>query len=135
MVMANTEPTIAGYPKSFLSENTGTTSEKIPKAGKTTMYTSGCPNSQKRFTNCMGIPPCPNVKNDEPNSRSNRVSSKAIVKGGKAKIIKAPVTKTVQTNIGIRIKVMPGARIRNIVVMKLMPVMVVPIPAINSDTK
>ena len=43
------------------------------------------------------------------------------------------MTSAVQVNTGIFIRVMPGARMRRIVTMKLMPVSVVPKPDICSD--
>ena len=36
------------YPNSGFRENTGMTSEMMPKNGKATMYTSGCPKNQNR---------------------------------------------------------------------------------------
>ena len=54
-----------------------------------------------------------------------------LILAGKAKIIKVLEQRAVQVNIGIFIKVMPGARRFSIVITKLMPVRVVPTPLIS----
>ena len=51
---------------------------------------------------------------------------------GKAATIRTLVTSEVQVKIGIFIRVMPGARMRRMVTMKLMPLSVVPNPEICS---
>ena len=44
-------------PKSGLREKTGTTSLITPNAGRTRMYTSGCPKNQNRCCQMIGSPP------------------------------------------------------------------------------
>ncbi|MMZ65073.1 hypothetical protein D1872_274510 [compost metagenome] len=78
----------------------------------------------------ISIPPFAIVKNCEPNIRSNIMSASATVRTGKANRMMTQVMSTDQVNIGMRIKVMPGARILRIVAIKLTPVISVPIPAI-----
>ncbi|MNJ75258.1 hypothetical protein D3C77_723230 [compost metagenome] len=72
------------------------------------------------------------VKNCEPNIRSNITNANATVRTGNANTIITLVIRTDQVNIGIFIKVMPGARILRIVAIKLIPVINVPIPDICS---
>ena len=56
--------------------------------------------------------------------------ARAAVRTGNAQTMSTLVKKVVQTNIGIRMGFMPGARIFRMVTRKLIPVMVEPIPAI-----
>ena len=67
-----------------------------------------------------------------PNSRSRPSSAAATVSAGKANTISRLVQSEVQTNSGMRISVMPGARRLRIVTTKLMPVSVEPTPLIRS---
>ncbi|MNE98522.1 hypothetical protein D3C80_1970400 [compost metagenome] len=55
------------------------------------------------------------------------------VRTGKIATIRMLVISAVQVKTGIFIRFMPGARMRRIVTMKLMPVRVVPSPDICSD--
>ena len=55
--IANIEATIARYPKIGFLAFVAMISEVIPKAGKRTMYTSGCPRNQKRCSYKTGDPP------------------------------------------------------------------------------
>src|SRR3990167_3551230 len=48
-VMARIAHTMDVYPKIRFLENVATTSEKIPKAGKIKIYTSGWPQAQMRL--------------------------------------------------------------------------------------
>ena len=48
MAIANSDPTIAMYPKIGFRAFTLITSDTIPIAGRMMMYTSGCPRNQKR---------------------------------------------------------------------------------------
>ncbi|MOA07735.1 hypothetical protein D3C78_1274510 [compost metagenome] len=94
------------------------------------MYTSGWPHTQNRLAHSISIPPLAIVKNWDPNSRSNIINARATVNTGKANTMITFVINTDQVNIGIFIKVMPGARILRIVAIKLIPVIRVPIPEI-----
>ena len=51
------EKTIAVYPNKGFREKTGSTSDTMPNAGKTRMYTSGWPKIQKRCCHITGSPP------------------------------------------------------------------------------
>src|SRR5690606_10998393 len=55
--MANIEKTMALYPKIGFRECTDITSDTKPIAGKTMIYTSGCPKNQKRCWYKIGDPP------------------------------------------------------------------------------
>src|SRR5436305_10713538 len=114
--------TIDLYPKSDLREKVAITSENIPKAGRTTIYTSGCPHNQNKFTHNIGLPPPPTVKKCVPNRRSNIPSASATVKIGNDAQMRTEAIKEVHVNIGIFISVMPGALIFKIVTIKLIPV-------------
>ncbi|MOA16262.1 hypothetical protein D3C78_1364660 [compost metagenome] len=120
------------YPYRFLREKVEIISLKIPKAGKITIYTSGWPHTQNKLAQSISIPPLAIVKNCEPNIRSNIINANATVRTGNANTIITLVIRTDQVNIGIFIKVMPGARILRIVAIKLIPVINVPIPDICS---
>src|SRR5260370_162195 len=64
----------------------------IPKAGKIRMYTSGCPNDQKRCCQSSGSPPKPDWKKCVPRWRSNSNKMAAAVRLGSAKSSKKAVT-------------------------------------------
>ena len=66
----------------------------------------------------MGRPPADASKKFVPNRRSNINSTKQMVIAGKAKITNNAVIKVIQVNTGNLIKVMPGALILMIVVIK-----------------
>ena len=51
-----------------------------------------------------------------------------MVSGGKAKTIRNEVIRIIHTNTGIRISVIPGARMLKMVTIRFMPVTSVPIP-------
>ena len=55
----------------------------------------------------------------------------AIVRGGNAKMIMNEVISIIHVNSGIRISVMPGARMLTIVTIRFIAVTVVPIPLMN----
>ena len=65
-------------------------------------------------------PPCGSNANP-PSRRSNSSSTKAASAGGNATSPRIEVTTMFQVKIGRRHIVMPGARIRNVVVMTLTP--------------
>lgn len=110
-------------------------SEKIPKAGRMTIYTSGCPHNQNRFDQSIGLPPSVNVKKWEPNKRSKVISASVTVRIGNANTMMKAVINVVHVNIGMRRSVMPGARILMMVTTKLIPVKSVPIPDICKPSR
>ena len=74
------------------------------------MYTSGWPNSQKRCCQRTGSPPPEGTKKWVPKLRSSMSSTSATVMIGKASSSRTWVMRLIQTNIGMRIIFMPGAR-------------------------
>ena len=93
------------------------------------MYTSGCPNIQKRCCHSSGSAPALSVaKKFVSKNRSNSSSVSAMVSGGNAKMMRNETMSVIHANSGIRISVMPGARRFRIVMTKLKPAAVVPIP-------
>ncbi len=78
------------------------------------------------------LPPPPLVKKCMPSMRSSASKAHTTVRAGKAKVIRMLVQRAVQVNSGIRIKVIPGARLFRMVTTKLMPVSVVPMPLIST---
>ena len=62
--------TIVGYPNSGFLENVGRISDTMPIAGRMRMYTSGCPNTQKRCCHRTGSPPLATLKKFIPKLRS-----------------------------------------------------------------
>ena len=56
------------------------------------------------------------------------------VRAGNARRTSATVTSIVHTNIGMRMNVMPGARMLTIVTPKLIPLIKVEVPSIRSPT-
>lgn len=129
-VIAIVAPTIEVYPKSLFWEKVDTTSEKTPKAGKTRIYTSGCPHIQIRLTYIIILPPNDDVKKCMAPKRSRKRSPSVAVKTGKAATTSIILASAVHTKIGIFIRVIPGARFFNIVTIKFIPERRVPIPAI-----
>src|SRR5216683_6395552 len=110
-------------------EKVETTCEIIPKPGRIRMYTSGWPKNQNRFKNSSGSPPPAGSKKVVPKLRS--VSSIVIAPAstGSANSSRKAVTRIDHTKSGMRCKVMPGARILKIVVMKLIELMIDDAPA------
>src|SRR5579875_2824382 len=106
------------YPKIGLREKTGSTSEMMPKAGKIRIYTSGWPKDQKRCCQSSGSPPKPAWKKCVPAWRSIRNRTAAAVRLGRAKSSRNEVIMVIQTKSGIRLIVIPGARILKIVTTK-----------------
>ncbi len=91
----------------------------MPKAGRIRMYTSGWPKIQNRCCHRMGSPPPEGTKKWVPKKRSNMSRMSATVITGKASSSRTIVMKLIQTNIGIRMSRMPGARRLTIVTKKL----------------
>lgn len=78
----------------------------------------------------MGLPPPPAVKKCMPKERSKDSKISVMVRIGKAEITRIILHRDVQTNIGIFISVIPGARIFKTVTRKLMPESKLPRPEI-----
>src|SRR6266446_3830690 len=110
-------------------EKVETTCEIILKPGRIRMYTSGWPKNQNRFKNSSGSPPPAGSKKVVPKLRS--VSSIVIAPAstGSASSNKNAVTRIDHTKSGMRCRVMPGARMLKIVVMKLIELMIDDAPA------
>jgi len=102
----------------------------MPNAGTIRMYTSGWPKIQKMCCHSTTFPPAATSKKFARNSRSNISSTSPTVIAGKANRINSDVINDAHVNIGIRMNVMPGARILMIVTRKLMPPIREPIPEI-----
>ena len=83
------------------------------------MYTSGCPKIQNRCCQSIGSPPPDGTKKWVPKNRSNISRISATVMTGNASSSRTWVMKLIQTNIGIRISFMPGARRFRMVTKKL----------------
>ena len=92
----------------------------MPKPGRIRMYTSGWPKNQNRCWNSTGSPPPSAEKKVVPKLRS--VSSMVIAPAstGSDSSSRNTVTRIDHTNSGILCRVMPGARMLKMVVMKLM---------------
>ena len=72
------------------------------------MYTSGWPKIQKKCCQSIGSPPPDGTKKLVPKNRSNMSRMSATVMTGNASSSRTWVMKLIQTNIGMRISVMPG---------------------------
>ena len=83
------------------------------------MYTSGWPNSQKRCCHSSGLPPAAGLKKLAPKCRSNISRNSATVMTGMANSSRNGATSVIQVKIGMRISVIPGARMLRIVTMRL----------------
>src|SRR6267143_5793578 len=114
-------------------EKVETTCEIIPKPGNIRMYTSGWPKNQNRCRNNSGSPPPAGSKKVVPKLRS--VSSIVIAPAstGSASSNRKAVTRIDHTKSGMRCKVIPGARMLKIVVMKLIELMIDEAPARCSE--
>ncbi len=117
--IAAPENTTKGYPNSGLRENVGNTSEMMPNDGNTRMYTSGWPNSQNRCCHSSGSAPSATEKNVAPKFRWNNNRNSATVMTGMANNSRNCTTRAIHVKIGIRIKVMPGARMLSAVTIRL----------------
>ena len=76
----------------------------------------------------MGSAPASCTKKSVPKVRSRMSSRNAMVRGGNAKMIMNEVMSIIHAKTGMRIMVMPGARMLTMVTMRLSAVAVVPIP-------
>src|ERR1700676_172146 len=121
--------TIALYPKIGLRENTESNCEHKPMAGRIAMYTSGCPKNQNKCCHKSGEPPlCPvswpltvtnGTKKLVPTLRSNSSNIPAESSTPNASKPRIAVINQAQQVSGMRIMVMPLARISSVVVIKL----------------
>ena len=100
-------------------EKTGSTSETMPKAGSTMMYTSGCPKIQKRCCHSSGSAPASTEKKVASKERWNIRRNSATVMTGMANSSRNCTTMTIQVKIGTFIRLMPGARMLMTVTMRL----------------
>ncbi|CAB4656723.1 unannotated protein [freshwater metagenome] len=96
-------------------------------------YTSGCPKIQNKCSHNSGLAPFATLKKFASNSRSSMSRTWADVSTGIAKSSKNCDTSAIQVKIGIRMSVMPGARILSTVTMRFtapvseaIPVMIKP---------
>ena len=78
------------------------------------MYTSGWPNSQNRCWYSSGSPPAAALKKFVWKLRSMNTMISAAVTIGIANSVRNATTSIIHTNTGMRISVMPGARMLRI---------------------
>ena len=93
------------------------------------MYTSGWPKIQNRFWYSSGSPPAAALKKFVWKLRSMKTMISAAVTGGIANSVRNAITSIIHTNTGMRISVMPGARMLRMVTMKLTAVATEPMPS------
>ena len=97
------------------------------------MYTSGWPKNQNRCWYRIGSPPPDALKNDVPKWRSVSSMVMAPASTGSDSSSRNTVTRIDHTNSGILCRVMPGARMLKMVVMKLMAPRIEDAPAMCSE--
>ena len=97
------------------------------------MYTSGWPKNQNRCWNSTGSPPPSAEKKVVPKLRSVSSMVMAPASTGSDSSSRNTVTRIDHTNSGILCRVMPGARMLKMVVMKLMAPRIEEAPARCSD--
>src|SRR5579871_1421165 len=105
----------------------------IPKAGRIMMYTSGWPKNQNRCWNNIGSPPPAGSKKVVPKLRSVSSMVMAPPRTGTDSNSRNAVTSIAQMNSGILCRVMPGARMLKMVVMKFSEPRIDDAPARWSD--
>src|ERR1700760_4670030 len=120
------------YPNTGFFEKVETIWLIMPKPGRIRMYTSGWPKNQNRCWNSTGSPPSEAEKNVVPKLRSVKSMVIAPASTGSDNRSRNTVTRIDHTNSGILCKVMPGARMLKIVVMKLMAPRIDEAPAMCS---
>ncbi len=118
-----------------MRENTGRISDTMPMAGRMRMYTSGWPNSQNRCCHNTGSAPLVKLKKFVPNRRSNRASNNPTVRTGRAKIRRNCTTRVIHTKSGIRMKLIPGARMLTTVTARFTAETVEAIPRITRPSR
>src|SRR6202051_3379879 len=92
----------------------------MPNAGRIRMYTSGWPKNQNRCWNSTGSPPPSAEKKVVPKLRSVSSMVMAPASTGSDSNSRNTYTRIDNTNSDILCKVMPGARMLKMVLMKLM---------------
>src|SRR3954447_2619901 len=117
--VAISETTIGVYPNTGRRLNVGMTDDKKPVAGRKMMYTSGWPKNQNRCCQRRASPPSAWLKNWVLTNDSRSADSMVlqIMTDGMANRTMNDTTRLDQTNSGIRLRVMPGARSLNTVAM------------------
>src|SRR5680860_1200207 len=110
---------MTAYPKSGFREKVGMISEMMLNAGKTRMYTSGCPKIQNRCCHSNGSAPWETLKKFAPNNRAKVSRNSATVMTGRENNKRNWVTSAIQVNTGMRNSDMPGARMLSAVTMRL----------------
>ena len=90
-----------------------------PKNGKAMMYTSGWPKNQNRCWNSSGDPPAAGSKKWVPKRRSASSMISAPLRTGNATRIMKLVRNRFHVRIGMRNRVIPGARSMVMVVITL----------------
>ena len=98
------------------------------------MYTSGWPKIQNRFWYISGSPPAAALKKFVWKLRSMKTMISAAVTGGIANSVRNAITRIIHTNTGMRIIVMPGARMLRMVTRKLTAVATEPMPSMMRPT-
>ena len=98
------------------------------------MYTSGWPKIQKRCWYRIGSPPAAALKKFAGKLRSMYTWISAAVTGGIANSVRNATTSIIHTNTGMRISVMPGARMLSVVTMKFTAVATEPMPSMMMPT-
>ena len=82
-------------------------------------YTSGCPKIQNRCSHSSGLAPLATLKKLAWKVRSIMSSTCATVSTGMANSRRNWVTRVIQVKIGMRMRVMPGARMLSTVTIRL----------------
>ncbi len=95
-----------------------------PKAGRIMMYTSGWPKNQNTCWNSTGSPPPAALKKLVPKWMSISIMVTTPASTGITAIKRKAVISQVQTNSGIFISVMPGARRLRMVAITLIAPMI-----------
>lgn len=95
-----------------------------PKAGRIMMYTSGWPKNQNTCWNNTGSPPPAALKKLVPKWMSISIMVTTPASTGITAISRNAVISQVQTNSGIFIRVMPGARRLRMVAITLIAPMI-----------
>jgi hypothetical protein len=103
----------------FRLANVGMIDVAIPIAGRMMMYTSGCPNSQKRCCHNSASPPCATSKKWKPTLRWSSRNTRSAVSEGSAKMSEKDTASIAKTNSGMRLKDIPGARSLKLVTIRL----------------
>ena len=111
------------------------TSEIIPKAGNAKIYTSGCPNAQKKCCHKIAEPPVEGIKKCASNCLSINIINSPAFSNGNAANIKNPLTKIIHTKSGSIVNLISGDRKVSMVVIKLSPAPILPIPVNIKPTK